>query len=150
VCQVQGRGDVEVDDPGVVRQVDVGERPALAHPGVQHGGGDRPAGGEHRPVQLLDAVVHGEVRPYGDDVGTAAAQLVGGVRHRRVLGADHEVEPVLGEHPGQGETDAAGGPGHHRQGLLGVHGPAGTRGRAVSPLRPWGTRPPSSRLGGDP
>src|SRR5206468_2193479 len=97
--QVHGRGDVEVDDVEFVVEVGVpGEVATGAAAGVQGHRVDRAAGRGDRLVQLLHALVSGQVGLYRLDRRAGVAAQVGrGLVDLVAVGGDEQVVPVFGE-----------------------------------------------------
>ena len=76
-------------------------------------------------VEGLDAVVGGEVGADRVDARAERLDLAGGAIELGVLGAEDEVEPVLGELLGELEADAAGAAGDDGEGARGFHDEGG-------------------------
>jgi hypothetical protein len=88
---VDGGGDVQVDEPQLVRELRLGERAGDADARVDGEGLGRTAGGADGVVQLLDAVVGRQVDADRDDGGTGALQRAGRAGEFGVPSRDEQV-----------------------------------------------------------
>ena len=126
------RAHIEVNDAEVFLQISFEERPRPTDAGVQRRSAETTTTLGGNAIEAFDFVRLAQIALDGHYVDTGSGQFVGACVDRvLVRGHDHIVS-VVGESPGQLESDPARGAGHHRENLC--HG-------GGLPVKHWPKRP---------
>jgi hypothetical protein len=114
--ELHGGAHIEIDQPELVGEVGVGrEGAAGADAGIQRDRVDRAAVRVDASVELVQAIVGSQVGSHSLDAHALVLKLSCRVLDVVVLRHDEQVEPVLGELPGELEADAARSPSDQSQ-----------------------------------
>ena len=115
---VHGAFDIDVDEPELVLEVGVHERPAQTDADVEGRGIQGTPQLGHEVPEAFDTVVGGGVRPERVGLGAELLDAPGRLMDAVTRAGQRDVVAVPGELLGQFEPDAGGATGDHGKGAL--------------------------------